>query len=946
MRDPSPAPRDPTPRAEVLWDAICSAEEPCAAPLLRLRRLLRDEGIGGRDALVIMGALSRAATPGSNVLTLPREEIALALRLLRRKTALTDEGRELLVFHLESSDPVLYPLAALTIGSHLQRDPELARRLGSSTDPGAGPPVLDGTRPLRRRLLVEAARDPHRPLPDLADSAFIPSGRRDLACLLLASAERTGRGVPPSTSRILGLLEQAIELLRRTPDRILALRAGELLAVAERHGLEVGIPTSRIVRALHPDPDPTCPDPALLDAEEARPEPSTGAGLLRLRCLDEVARTRVEQELDDPDLSPPPDTGSSPNPPATAFFRQRMRAWRSVLDTPSPSGSRDSSWGEDLRAELLEALRILDGPATWFSRPTRTRALALFSLLEGSLHARTPPRLRSELASASALGPPGDGDEAAVDFRAGVVARVVALEPSLVQHLDPGLVHGLPTPLLLRIAGNPAARRQAAEFADAVEHRLRVKVMGRGGAEAVRPFLLALAAARPPAALLQSLVLGLGQRPPLDSAGQALTIDDLLEELARGELSGLDLPESADPASRAVQGLRAAGELMDRLGTGSGAGTSEEMGQLASRLERLHEEIGHPPADGTRTLAQSVREAESHWARLEQRVRDALPPTDAKRIRTDVQAALEHLEEQAGLLVAVASAADRDGAIEALAAAESAPTAPLELALDRWVGPASPGSADPSPRRLGWAAGPAAARLDGELRDRWMEGLFQRWARAADRALETGDPDGIAGYLGDPALAPLTGRPEARSRLVAGRGWFLDAHRPGAALAVARQEQAARGQPGATAAIALVGHFIARHAALWLALLIGAILWLDFGDAFGAMAEVGDLRGILWTCAVGLGGAWIWVLADLRRRVAPASPTEAPVRLAGDLLRATAFTAVTAAFTVLTTSGLWLLLSRTDQVLHGPEAIPFVAAWTGFALFVGVFFGLLSKGGP
>lgn len=118
---------------------------------------------------------------------------------------------------------------------------------------------------------------------------------------------------------------------------------------------------------------------------------------------------------------------------------------------------------------------------------------------------------------------------------------------------------------------------------------------------------------------------------------------------------------------------------------------------------------------------------------------------------------------------------------------------------------------------------------------------------------------------------------------------------------------------------------------------------LDFGDAWKAMAEVGDVRGIAITAAVGLAGAFAYLLFDLRRRIGPAPEEFAGVTALGDVGRALVFLLATTGYTVVLTSGLWLLLSGTDEVVHGAGAPLHIAAWAGFSLFAGVFFGLLAK---
>ncbi|TVP75912.1 MAG: hypothetical protein EA352_06950 [Gemmatimonadales bacterium] len=926
MRDPSTSRETDTTRASLLLEAIRAADPAWPAPLLRLRRLLREEGVGGRRAFQFMAELPGAASTPKAPLSVPREELALRLRVLRRSTEPPDEqDQDLLLLLHRSSDPILYPLAALTIGARLEESPALAARLSED----APPPVLDGTRTLRRRLLLAAARPSPLPLPDLASSAPVPAGRRDLACLLLASADLVSRGLGPPLPRLLALLESAVVHLARGLDRVLALRVAEVLAAGEARGLPMDEPRREVLEALWPQPDPSRPD-----AADGRQGASTGSGLLRLRCTDEIARTRVEQGLGPPRQALPRE--------ADRFLETRVSIWQSIMDDPVDPGPAALPDGA-LRGRLLDAIRLLGEPRDWYGASESDRARALFQLLDTSLHGRTDPRIRDDLSRVGGLAPPGELDEAASVFRSRIVEQAATLESSLIRYLDPGLVHGLPTPLLVRTAGSHSARRQAAEFADALEHRVRMEVLDRGP-QAARPFFLALAAARPGPALVQVLEEGLRDRPLLSGGDDPVPVEELLSGLARGTLS--DLPPSAeeDPVPRALNRIREAGALVNRLDTDPAV--PGRLGAFAMEVEHLREYTGQATATTARGLVSASRSLQDSWTELVPEVMGALPPADARTVEAEVEAGLTTLLERGRLLGLVASARDRDVALEALGTMDVVEEAPVALALAEWVGTGASSSNLPVPGRLAWAADAGGRLPEGPVRTRWMDGVARLWLQSVDHALEEGDPDRIRGLVARPGLGPLTSRPEARGRLVQARGWFLDTHRPGLALRVAREEQVTRGRPRAGAGPALAGHFLGRHAALWLALLIGAVLWLDFGDAFAAMAEVGDLRGILWTCAVGLGGAWVWVLADLRRRVAPAAPEEASGRLLGDLARATGFTGITALATLLITSGMWLLLSRTDEVLQGPEAVLYLAAWTGFALFVGVFFGLLSKGGP
>lgn len=140
-----------------------------------------------------------------------------------------------------------------------------------------------------------------------------------------------------------------------------------------------------------------------------------------------------------------------------------------------------------------------------------------------------------------------------------------------------------------------------------------------------------------------------------------------------------------------------------------------------------------------------------------------------------------------------------------------------------------------------------------------------------------------------------------------------------------------------------VGAFLAHFANVWLALLIGALLLLDFGDAWIAMAREGDVVGVGLTFLLGVAGTYFYLFIDLRRKTRSAPDDQRWRYRTSQWQRLTAFLLVCLAFTFLLTFVLWFLLSGTDEVVHGPGAALHITVWTGFALFVGVFFGLLAE---
>ena len=133
------------------------------------------------------------------------------------------------------------------------------------------------------------------------------------------------------------------------------------------------------------------------------------------------------------------------------------------------------------------------------------------------------------------------------------------------------------------------------------------------------------------------------------------------------------------------------------------------------------------------------------------------------------------------------------------------------------------------------------------------------------------------------------------------------------------------------------GHF----SQVWVALLIGVILMFDFGDPWTELAEIGDVGGVLFTFVLGVGGTYLYVFADLRKKVNLVKSD--PFQWASQFGRVGLFLGITLTFTVLVVLLFYYMFYNTDQVVHGVYAIWHIMAWTGFALFVGVFFGLIGK---
>lgn len=138
--------------------------------------------------------------------------------------------------------------------------------------------------------------------------------------------------------------------------------------------------------------------------------------------------------------------------------------------------------------------------------------------------------------------------------------------------------------------------------------------------------------------------------------------------------------------------------------------------------------------------------------------------------------------------------------------------------------------------------------------------------------------------------------------------------------------------------------YFAHFSQVWIALIIGVTLMFDFGDPWTELAEIGDGGGVIFTFLLAVGGTYLYVFSDLRKKVNLVKSD--PFQWASQFGRVGIFLAITLAFTILVVLLFYYMFYNTDQVVHGPYAIWHIIAWTGFALFIGVFFGLIGREDP
>ncbi len=925
-----------------------------------------------------------------------RDELVRRARLLARSEELDPALGPFLLFLFRASDPQLYQAAALALGRHMAGHAGLgaafARYLDEAGVPAAGPVPLGGRRTHRRILLVRSAdRGPEgglAALPEVGETL----APRDLGALLVAVDHLVEGSGDPEVSR--SAARRGLEAAGRYlaggggvgVDRVLVGHLARVLAGAARIGegeeaRRLWLRLVRLVAAAH-GPGP------------AGGGGGAGARAAHLWRLDELARCAARAGggragtpgggAGGSGWTPPPEL----DPETRRWLAARIRSWTDA-EGRFPGG--DPARGRE-RLALVRALRRLEDRRAWLAPDPRDRGRLVFRLLDPAQRLRFLPAELAEIVGEEPTDLPLD------PLTGPVLGHVLAHEPDGDQVLDAALVHRLGSPELFRLleGGGPSPLLPA--LADAVEHRFRFALSTSSAFDA-EGFLAALEAVRPGDRFRRELLeLARGRRYETPGGEAFPLVEALVEAPVEAPDAVPPTPAHRDPRRSALrEGLHTAGageaalpvrvrtlgrilsgplpRFLRRVGRARGGertGPAHEGVRRAARaVEGLAPLLGtslEPSAPAVRTAALRealLRSADAMDLLAGAEVARALPPAEAGLLeRAAEELRVRLLHEARALARASASAPGGiEGELGALAELAD-PGLRRLLVVDRARrlvrDEGMDGSPEPSARlasTAGWASAVAglrsAARVDPEVlqapadREGWAEVLAGGWAALVRHGLDRGHPRRLAGLVRDDALRPLATRAENRHVLHELRGWFLDVHRPVDAAAVTRLM--APGGPWATGlALALpvtLGVFVARHAALWLALLVGAILMLDFGDAWKAMAEVGDVRGIGITAAVGLAGAFAYLLFDLRRRIRAAPEDPWGRALAGDLGRAVVFLAATALYTVALTAGLWLLLSGTDEVVHGPGAPLHVAAWSAFALFAGVFFGLLAKEG-
>jgi hypothetical protein len=895
-----------------------------------------------------------------------RDELRRRLEVLAASEDVDESQVEFVQFFFRASDPVLYPLAAVAVGRWLLQLPALEGWLREYADrrgiPLAGAIPLAGVRSHRRVLVAAAAawaRDADRwvelsgeraeptsrsPLGPL--TATVPLDRAaDLAAHLRACRLMVAEGTvtPELAEHVRRALARVVETPERMLDVAVAARWGELAAAEPVVGrTEVEDLRQAAV--------------AWLDGWVRRPGTEDSAGGLgeRLRAL----RAR---EI----LSSGAEAGGSEGEAAAV-------------------PSRD-------RADIVRDLVRASEGRRWWALDEAERARVAFRLITALSEGGLPAGEWGGLMDALEVTP-GSGPLPRLVLQ---IARVEGTDPATL--VDATLLHSVEDEsLLVALVPSGPPGEVGAAVADALEHRIRMG-LNTDVEFRVERLLARIELRNPHPGFFHLLSNVVADREYVGMDGVRVPLADWLARL-HGEARALreqsrvvlePSPPVPGPLGEIRQHVR--GELQDLttvrdpaavvrgvLGLLTGpAGEEEGRRDLRTLVEQLHDQV---PVEVEARLARAARILASEGGSLVPGTLDGVAETHAAveglgrelvALRTTLAPLLPAAEARA-LQDTLAEAGEAlDGWLESLVRVEAR----------RCRGTAGAGGGDeeewdtllmgarevePSEHRqrilpvvwetlvvgesgeslealLRWAVGAASRLSPGQDREVWLRGVAGQWDRMVLEGIDEGLETRVARLVRDPGAEALAGLPGVDAALEKARTWLFDCYRVGDAIRVTRALNLRRGRGGAAAVPRDLLGFFLHYSPVWLALLVGAILMLDFGDAWTAMAEVEDVRGIAITFVLGVGGAFGYAMAELHARVRDGPGDRVWENRMLRLLRVLGFVAVCLAYTLAVVGLMWWLLSGTDEVVRGAGAVLHVVVWSGFALFVGVFFGLMAK---
>ncbi len=242
---------------------------------------------------------------------------------------------------------------------------------------------------------------------------------------------------------------------------------------------------------------------------------------------------------------------------------------------------------------------------------------------------------------------------------------------------------------------------------------------------------------------------------------------------------------------------------------------------------------------------------------------------------------------------------------------------------------------------LTWACLPTTTgKLEPDIRQFWETTLRNHWITMLQSAIDEKQEARVLQLVRSDELAVLRRSDQVKPWISFVKTWCFERYDLNNAT-VCNQEL----NPDSNylhIRVATLKEYFSYFSNVWIALIVGVIMMFDFGTPWADLAEMGDFGGVIFTFILGVGGTYLYVIADLRKKVTFVKSD--PFQWVSQFGRVGFFLTITLVFTVLMVLLFWYMFSSTDQVVHGSNAIWHIMSWTGFALFVGVFFGLIGKG--
>lgn len=223
----------------------------------------------------------------------------------------------------------------------------------------------------------------------------------------------------------------------------------------------------------------------------------------------------------------------------------------------------------------------------------------------------------------------------------------------------------------------------------------------------------------------------------------------------------------------------------------------------------------------------------------------------------------------------------------------------------------------------------------------WQSHLKQMWLKLAQDAMDRNAEARVVQLVRNTSFKKITEMPEVQEMLIQMRTWCISRYDIFHAYECNRHLSARFDIPVISVFLRTIRQYAGYYTRVWLALLIGVIFMFDFGDPWLELAEIGDVGRVIFAFSFGVAGTFLYVWYDLKKKT---------VYLKGDAFtfvsnvsRVSIFLITALIYTALVVILFWYMFSSTDQVVHGPNAILHIISWTGFALFIGVFLGLLGR---